>query len=357
MTDTAQPFVAAETDPNAQLETAADAFKAFLNPSSVQPRDESGRFASTQQPEETAETQEETPEAGQPEEGEETEVEADEEADEAAPEAQPKPPSWGAEDEELWNSLPPAAQARIAEREGERDRGLNLKLQETANARKSAEIAAKEAQTKRDDYLAALETVKAIYETPKPDPRAFGYGTAQYNEAAHIAAHRQWEQNSQALAQLEEQRQAITKEAAEEEAKAFSEWKQQHEAEYAPKFLADVPDLKDAAKAEPVLRDLVSYAIANGIPENVFAEDQQDQITSAQLHILWKAQQFDKLKATKAVPKPKPAAGPAVKPGVSSPRSAQKAARSQQAMDRLAREGSIEAGAAVFKNLFKGSRL
>src|SRR5690606_4234229 len=97
----------------------------------------------------------------------------------------------------------------------------------------------------------------------------------------------------------------------EEEAKAFSEWKQQHEAEYAPKLLAEVPELKDPAKAEPALRGLVTYAIANGIPEDVFSEEQQEQVTSAQLLILWKAQQFDKLKAAKPVPKPKPAAGPA----------------------------------------------
>jgi hypothetical protein len=349
MTDTAQALAPAETDPNAQLQTAADAFKAFVEPQPEQPRAANGQFAS-EQAEEIVEAEE--LEAGEPAEGEEAET--TEEAEEAADEAQPLPPSWGAEDLELWATLPPEAQAKIAAREGERDRGLNLKLQETANARKTHELAAKEAQTKRDDYLAALDTVKAIYQRPEPDPHAFGYGTAQYNEAAFLVAHRKWQQDAQAIAQLDEQRSTIAKEAAEEEAKAFSEWKAQHETEFAPKLLADVPELKDQAKAEPMLRELVSYAIASGIPEDVFSEEQQDQVTSAQLHILWKAHQFDKLKAAKVVPKPKPAAGPAVRPGVSSPRSAQKAARQQQAMDRLDREGSIEAGAAVFKQLFKG---
>jgi hypothetical protein len=349
MTDTAQLSGAAETDPNVQLQNAADAFKAALNPASAQQRDDQGRFAG-EQPEETAEDEDE-PEADEAA-GEELD-EADEADEEAAEEAQPLPPSWGAEDAELWNSLPPEAQARIAEREGERDRGLNLKLQESANVRKASELAAKEAQTKRDEYLRALETVESIYTVPKPDPRAYGYGTPQYNAGAYATALAEYEQNASALAQLMEQRDAIRKQAEEEEATAFSEYKQRHEAEYAPRLLADVPELKDAQKADPVLRDLITYAIEQGIPEDVFAEDQQDQITSGQLHILWKAQQFDKLRAAKAEPKPKPAS-PAVRPGVSSPRSAQKATRHQRSLDRLAREGSVEAGAAVFKNLFKG---
>lgn len=351
--DTAQAFAPAETDPNVQLENAADAFKAFLNPTSAQPRDETGRFAKEEQPDETPEANLEAADETEAEEGSDEAVE-DSEAEEAADEAQPMPPSWGAEDAELWNSLPPETQAKIATREGERDRGLNLKLQESANERKAARLAAQEAQTKRNEYLTALETVEALYKEPEPDPRAFGYGTAQFNEGGFRAAHHQWQQNSQALAQFAEQREALQREATDAEASAFGEWKQQHEAEYAPKLLADVPDLKDAAKADPLLRELVTYAIANGIPQDVFDEGAQDQITSAQLHLLWKAQEFDRLRATKTAPKPRPAAGPAVKPGVSSPRSAQKAAQTQKARDRLAREGSIEAGAAVFKQFFKG---
>lgn len=349
--DTAQALAPAETDPNVQLENAAAAFRAVDSPVSTRPRDDNGKFVS-EQPDETDspdETELDAADADEGEGGEETEDEQ-----EAADEAQPMPPSWGAEDAELWNTLSPEAQAKIAEREGERDRGLNLKLQESANERKAARLASQEAQTKRNEYLRALETVTALYEVPKPDPRAFGYGTQQYNAVAYATAHAEYEQNTQALAQFKEQRDAISRQAQEDEAAAFKEWKSDHEAQYAPKLLTDVPELKDVAKAEPLLRELVNYAITQGIPEDVFAEDAQDQITSGQLHLLWKAQQFDKLRATKTAPKPKPSAGPAVKPGVSSPRSAQKAARTQRIMDRLDREGSIEAGAAMFKNIFKG---
>lgn len=342
--DTAQALAPAETDRNAQFAEASAAFKAFEDPG--QPRDESGKFASR----EPAEAEEAEEEAGELAEPEDAEAEADEADEEEAEPAHPLPPSWGAEDQQLWETLPPDAQARIAAREGERDRGLNLKLQETANVRKASELAAKEAQTRRDDYLAALETVEGLFKAPEPDPRAFGHGTQQYNEAAYLAAHRQWQQNAQVIAQFTEQRETLKKQAAEEADKAFSEWKQHHEAQFAPKLLADVPDLKDATKAGPVLDALMSYAVESGIPQEVFAEDQQDQITSAQLLILWKAQQFDKLRTAKAEPRPKQA-GPAIRPGVSSTRSGTKAAQTQKAFDRLDREGSIAAGAAYFKTL------
>lgn len=345
MTDTAQLAGAAETDPNAQLDNAADAFKAFLNPEPAQLRDDAGKFT-TEQPveEDQAEDEAEADEA-------DAEDEATEDEQEEADEAHPLPPSWGAEDVEFWNSLPPEAQAKIAAREGERDRGLNLKLQESANERKAASLAAQEAQNKRNEYLQALEMVEGLYAVQKPDPRAYGYGTQQYNAAGYNAALAEYEQTSQALAQFKEQREALSTQAAEEEKASFAAWKQQHETEYAPKLLADVPELKDTAKAEPLLRELVTYAIQQGVPEDVFAEDAQEQITSAQLHLLWKANQFDKLRANKSAPKPKP--GPAVKPGVSSPRSATRAAQNQKAHDRLAREGSVEAGAAVFKQFFR----
>jgi hypothetical protein len=351
MTDTAQLSGAAETDPNAQLETAADAFKTFLNPASTQPRDETGKFASDRQPDETAD--EETELEAVEVEGEESD-EDDEADEEAAEQAQPLPPSWPADKADVWEALPAPAKALIAERDAEQLRATNAKFQESANVRKAAELAAKEAQTKRTEYLQALETVESIYTVPKPDPRAFGYGTPQYNAAAYATAHAEYEQNERALAQVRDQRDAIKKQAATDEAEAYKEWRTEHEAQFAPKLLADVPDLKDQAKFEPLLRDLVTYAIEHGIPEDVFAEEAQEQITSAQLHLLWKAQQFDKLRTTKTAPKQRPSASPAVRPGVSSPRSAQKAARQQKSYDRLAREGTVEAGAEVFKQLFKG---
>lgn len=344
MDDTAQPLTAAETDPNALIGNAADAFKAFDADEPIErPRDDIGRFAAAQ--EELAEVEDEAEPQGEAED----DTEADEDEAEEAAQAHPMPPSWGADDEALWSSIPPEAQARIAGREGERDRAVNLKFQEAATIRKTAEEARIEAASSRKEYADALNMMMSVIQPVKPDPRAFGAGTGQYNSEAYELAKAEFEQQSTALAQLQQQRDAIRQQEAEDSSRAFAAWKQEHEAQYAPKLLEDVPELKDAAKAEPFLRDLVQYAIAAGIPSETFDEDQQDAITSAQLHLVWKAQQFDKLRNTPAGAKPKPTS-PGVRPGVSSPRSAQKAARRTKDFDRLSREGSIQAGAAVFKH-------
>lgn len=343
--DTAQLSGAAETDPNVAIANAADAFKAFTADLPIQPRDEQGRFASAEEPEAVAEDEID---------GDEPEVaeEAEEDEQEAAEEAQPMPPSWPADKAEIWEALPAEARSFVAERDAEQLRAVNAKFQDAANVRKAAEALQAEAQTNRTQYAEALETLMAAIQPVKPDPRAFGAGTGQYNSEAYAIALAEYDTAQNTFAQLQQQRNAIKAEAAKQDNVQFEAWKQELEAQFAPKFMADVPDLTDAAKAEPLMRELVTYAIANGIPESTFAPDEQKFITSAQLHILWKAQQFDKLRTSPPAAKPKPA-GPVVKPGVSSPRSAQKAAQRQIAHDRLAREGSIEAGAAVFKQLFK----
>lgn len=345
--DTAQPAMAAETDPNAQLAQAADAFKAFTTDTPIRPRDDQGRFAS-EEPEEQEETAEVVADEADYDDGE---PEAEEAAEETA---QPMPPSWPEDKAELWQTLPADTQAFIAERDAEQLRATNAKFQEAANVRKAHEAKVQEAAIKLDELSRHVALIENLYRTPQPDARAFGYGTPQYNEAAFIAAHQQWQQTENTLAQLQQQQGRLTEEQNKAQAEAFAEWKREHEAEYAPKFVADMPDLQDAAKAEPALRGLVDYAIKNGIPPELFAEDNQQNITSAQLHLIWKAQQFDNLRANKATSAPKPRqAGPVVKPGVSSPRSATKAARRQRDFDRLSREGSIDAGAAVFKHLLR----
>lgn len=346
MAETAQP-PAAETDPNVQIQNAVDAFKAFDNPVANRTRDEAGRFASEQEePEESEELESEAEEAELEEESDEdAELEAD---DPEEDEAHPLPPSWPEDKAELWKSLSADARAVIAERDAEQLRATNAKFQEIANARKAAEAEARrEAATKRDELIAQIETVEQLYQVVEPDPRAFGYGTDYFNQSAYSAALAEYQANAQALAQFKQQRESLQSERDAEASEAFREWKQQVEAEYAPKLLADVPELRDPTKGEPALNAMIQYAIENGIPQDVFAPEAQEEITSAQLHLVWKAMQYDKARSGKAMPKPKPS--PTVRPGVSSPRSAQKAVRHQKARDRLAREGSIEAGAAVFK--------
>ena len=53
--------------------------------------------------------------------------------DEGQPEPVDMPASWSKEDAETWSALPADAQAKIAEREGQREQAVNAKFQESAN--------------------------------------------------------------------------------------------------------------------------------------------------------------------------------------------------------------------------------
>lgn len=348
MTDTAQPM-AAETDPNAQLAAAADVFKAFTTgePAPDRPRDEQGRFAPQEPVAEEIEP-EEAPEGAEAE-----PIDDDEDEQDAAEQAQPLPPSWPEDQAEQWSKLPAETQAFLAAREAERERAVQAKFQESANARKAAEVEREQANATRSQLSETLDVLAAAINPIEPDPRAFGYGTQQYNEAAYNLALHQYREQQQAVEGIKAQKAEIAKQEAEEANRAWLAEKAQVEEQFQPKLLESIPDLKDPAKGEPILHSIIDYAIQNGLPASAFAPEEAELITSAHLLMIWKAQQFDKLRETPAQPKPKPA-NPAVKPGVSSPRSATKQAQRQRIQDRLAREGSIDAGAAMFKSYFSG---
>lgn len=340
--DTAQPVAAAETDPIAE---AANAFKAFTSGEPVvQPRSEDGKFASSAEPEE------DEPLEADPEGEDESETE---DGDEAADEAQPMPPSWPADQADQWSQLPADTQAFLANREAERERAVNAKFQESANARKSAQDEQAQAQATREQLATTLDALASAFSPVKPDPRAYGAGTGQYNREAYDLDLANYEEQSAVLAQLLQQRDAVKQQMAQDADTQFETQKQAIEAEFQPKFLADVPDLNDPVKGEPLMRGMIDYAVANGITADTFAPENHKYMTSPELHILWKAWQWDNLKASPPQAKQKPAS-PAVRPGVSSPRSAQKAAQRAKISDRLAREGSVEAGAAMWKQLLKG---
>lgn len=341
MEDTAQP-VAAETPLHDQLSDAADAIKAMR--ASVQNRAPDGRFAG--EPVEPTDIPEDMPEEGEPLEYDEQQEEVDG-PDEDQPEAVAMPKSWSKEDEETWHSLPPAAQAKIAEREGQRDAAINSKFQEVANARKEYEARLAEANSSRDKWAQDYDLLIADLSIPKPDPRQFGLGTGHYNREAYDMALLEWEQGSEQLKSLREQRESIRAQQQQEELQSWNAMKQQIEAEFSPRLLSLMPELTDATKAEPAMRSLVDYALANGIRPETFAEENQKFITAAELTIMAKARKYDELVSGTAKPAPKKQ--PAVRPGVATPRSAQKRAQVGKAMERLQSENSIEAAVAAMQ--------
>ena len=355
MQDTAQPLDVA-ADPNAQLENAADAFKAFLDPTPAQPRNDRGQFAADQ--EDAADDEELTGEVdaedGIDDAGEGDDQDVDEAADEAQPDAVDMPSSWSKDDAELWGSLSAEAQAKIAEREAQRDQGLNAKLQEAANARKLVEQRAAEANANRDAYAQAIDQVVGLLQLPKPDPTQYGMGTGQYDRDAYEIAVYQWENAQGQLQALHQQRQQITAQQEQEANQARQAAMAEVEQVAWPKFLETVPDLADPEKGRGIISDIVKFAVTEGLPEDVF---RNGQVNSNEMRLLWEAMQYRQIKAAgqrvkAGNPPPKPATPP-VRPGGVTPRATVKAARMDKAQARLAKEGSVEAGAAVFKQFFR----
>jgi len=351
MTDTAQALPA-ETGRLADIATASDAFKSFLSdePIKTQPRDESGRFA----PKEEQEIQAEDPEQGEPAEYDEETVEGEEAAEEEAqPDPIDMPSSWNKEKAELWEALPPDAQAYIAEREGERDRAVNQKFQEAANARKAVEAELTEAHANRDRFAQLSDVLLSAFQFNEPNPRDFGAGTGNYNREGYDLAVAQWRDNVQFVQQIQQQREEIAAQQQQEALKAQAEQFAAIEEIGRPKLLEAVPDIANEQKAPAILKAIVDYAISQGIPESVFAEN-ADSISSAELLLAWKASEYDRIKGAqnkvKETPAPKPAT-PSARPGVATSRSASKAANLRKAQDRLAKSGSIDDAASVFKTI------
>jgi hypothetical protein len=338
------------TDP---IAAAAEAFKTFDAATADRPRDEQGRFASTQQEIEAEDEAEPIGEAETDAESHEEE-ETDEAADEAQPEAVDLPPSWPAELAEEWNSLPAPLQDKIVQREAEREAAVNAKFQEAANVRKANEAIITEANTSAQRFAQAADMALSLIQPQRPPISMLQPGSHDYNPDHYHLLNAQADEAERYVSALTQQRDnalaQLQKDAETREAQSLAEI----EAKARPALLKDVPELSDPQKQAPVLQGLVQYAISQGIPEYVFTDPEIAKgVTSAQLHITWKAQQYDKMVAAKGkvAPKaPKPSAPP-VRPGVATSRSAVQQAERKKITERLAREGSVEAGAAFFKTL------
>lgn len=355
--DTAQLSGAAETvDP---IAAGATAFKIALGQEEAPPlpeRDDAGRFKAAepqeQEPEpapEMAEDDEETGEVEQPE------AESEEGEEEAQQDAAPMPASWSKEDEQLWSELPATAQAKIAEREAQRDQAVNQKFQEAANVRKSFETEAQAAQQSRAEFIQAVDQIVGLILPQEPplamldatsgdyDPDGYHLLKAQYDRSLHIAG------------TLSQQRQQAAAQYEQETTRLQGERLQHLNQQSAPALFKEVPDLADQAKAPEVLRGLIDYAVSLGAPPETF----QQPTSALEWHVLWKAKEYDRLQqakgAVKAAPPPPKKAQPPVRPGVTTPRSSVQRAQQQKDFARLSQSGSIEDGAAVFKHFMKGS--
>jgi hypothetical protein len=363
MTDTAQPETAAETEVVDPIEAAANAFKTFDDKApdrEDRPRDANGRFVSNL-PKEEIEAEEETeapaaedePEAESQDDAEETE----EASEEDQPEAVELPPSWPSEMAEQWSSLPPETQAFIREREGQRESAVNAKFQEAANLRKAHEAEISEAQTNRQAFAEAADFVLSMVTPQEPPLSMLDQRSSDYNPDEYHLKLAEHKQQTALLRSLYQQRQAVAQQEYEEQERTRAAAQAQIEEKYGPLLIKAVPDLAVPEKQPQIISELVRYAIDNGVPQQNFTDPERAKgITSADFLFAWKAREYDKMMAAKAQVKPQAAkpTAPVVRPGVTTPRSAIEATKRKAAQDRLARSGSIEDAAAIFKTVFKG---
>ena len=352
MTETAQPVTAAESEVASDpMADAANAFKSY-NPDAPTReevlRDEKGRFASAEAEQEIeAEDEEQSePEAESQDVGEDD----GEAADEAQPEVE-LPPSWPSEMAEEWQTLPAPVREKIVAREAEREAAVNAKFQEAANVRKANEAVVIEAQTNRQRFAEAADFLMSVVQPQKPPASLLDPSSSDYNPDAYHLASRRYEEQVGLLQGVAQQRAQI----AQQEQSEAENARQARIAELNEKAMPDlvslIPDFGDNAKAEPAFMELAKYALGQGVPE----ETELSAFTAVELKLLAKARKYDEMMAAKAkvTPKaPKPAA-PVVKPGVTTPRAAVEQMKRKQAFDRLDRDGSIEAGAAVWKSFLK----
>jgi hypothetical protein len=356
MTETAQGASPAESEVASNpIDAAANAFKAHLGQAEpAKPRDERGRFAPSQQEaaeqEIEAEAEGEIPEAQAESHDEEIEGEA---PDEGQLDPVDLPTSWPAELAEEWNSLPAPLQDKIVQREAEREAAVNAKFQEAANVRKANEALITEANANREKFAQAADMVLSMVQPQRPSTSMLDPRSADYNPDAYHLQNADYQRTTEWLESVQQQRQHIAAQQQQEVSQAEAQYVAQVEEKFRPALLKDVPELSDPAKQGPALNKLVQYAVSQGIGEHVFTDPEiANRITSPELHMAWKAMKYDEMMSAKAkvTPKAIKPAAPAVRPGVATPRSAIKAANLKQAHDRLAASGSVEDGAAIWKN-------
>ncbi|MGZ8359616.1 MAG: hypothetical protein ACXWUX_03760 [Allosphingosinicella sp.] len=249
----------------------------------------------------------------------------------------------------MWTRLPPEARAFIAAREGQRDAAVNAKFQEAAHLRKAHEAEIEAAQASRERYAEAVDQVMSLV-VPQPPPRSMlDRNSPDYDPDAY---HYRKALNEDVAAFLDRhaaQRQQLAAQAQTERFEAINDATRDA-------FLRSVPDAADQAKAPAVFQQLIDYAVTLGTPAQLFATP----TTALDWHVLWKAREYDRLQEARArvrqEPRPEPKRPqPALRPGVPTPRGAAEQQHRASAMERLAREGSVDAGAAALKHLLKGN--
>lgn len=243
MTDVVQPTPDAASD---AIDLARlDGIMERFDEGPPKPRGPDGKFVAREtteseapaEPVEAAEAEDAAP-------SDETEVsgEVEQEAEPEQPAIDP-PASWTAEAKERFAKLPPDLQRYVAERESERDKGINSRLSEAAESRKKADAELQATAQERQRLAQTLQALSQYAQTMDP-VLAEGSKTdwvklAQEDPAVYVQKHAEYQQRVAVM-------QAVMAEQSRIAQQHYAESKAAHD-----KKLAElIPDFADAAKAK-----------------------------------------------------------------------------------------------------------
>lgn len=318
------------------VDDAASAFSAFFD---EKPNDE--------QPAPAEEAEVAAPEieaeAGEPE----AAVEASEEAPEPETPAIPAPVSWSAEAKAEFAKLPPEAQKIVAQRESEREKFVQAKATEAAEAKKAVSAYEQHVAALQQQYAQGLQQYLSSDEPQKPDPAWLD--TSVYGEDGPRAFYQQQQAYEAAVAQRTQ---------AQRELEALNSQRQRQEAESRAAYDAEqhrilaenLEGWNDPATRAELQKGITATAEALGYtPERLAEVDATDVLALNKVRVaMEKAEKYDDLqkqkmeavRAAKGLPK-------VAKPGTPSPKGAAEDERYQAARQAM-KQGDRNAAAAVF---------
>lgn len=236
------------------------------------------------------------------------------------------------------------AQIAEAHKSGLRQADYTKKTTELAEQRKAAEQETAKAREERNQYAQGLQKAAAVLEAQLQEqqqidwPKLLESDPIEYLKQQHLAQARQAQ-----LQQTYQQKQNLDAQAQAEHQAALKSHVESQRAE----LIAKIPEWKDEAKLKAGATELRDYLKTQGLSEQeIFSVTDHRAIVQS-----YKAMKYDQMMAKASAAAKKIAATPQ---RVQRPSGGESPALDKRtaAFQKLSKSGSVEAGGAVFANLF-----
>lgn len=261
------------------------------------------------------------------------------------------PRSWTKEDKELFASLPPETQARIAERERAREVEFRKGQDAFATQRKAAEAAVQQATQLRTQYEQALP---ALLQKLHAENNAEFSDITSWEAAQRLADEdpfrfNKWQLHQQRMQVAQQELSQTQQRRAAEETQRF----EQFAAEQDAKFADLAPEFKDPKQAEKVQAQAVQYLKDIGFDEQEIGESWTGRrplpLRDARMQALVRdAMRWRSAEAKKAEVSAKPVP-PVQRPGTPLSSGERARANTQALENRLNSTGSMKDGYALLQ--------